>query len=167
MLIIAKFKFEYKNAQSQPSHFPYSYARLAQSVEHQTFNLRVAGSSPSSGGEFYINFEFFVFLYWCKTLPRVRIELTTFRLWDWRAAYCANKAHRFRDSLRRSSLRIRKTLKTRKRCQINQISMEFSRTRSRYAKNAASANQPRRIVNFFVNSETKKQNCLWIPCRTH
>ena len=25
-------------------------------------------------------------------LPRVRIELTTFRLWDWRAAYCANKA---------------------------------------------------------------------------
>ena len=25
-------------------------ARLAQSVEHQTFNLRVAGSSPSSGG---------------------------------------------------------------------------------------------------------------------
>ena len=29
-------------------------ARLAQSVEHQTFNLRVAGSSPSSGDE---NFE--------------------------------------------------------------------------------------------------------------
>ena len=27
-----------------------------------------------------------------KELPRVRIELTTFRLWDWRAAYCANKA---------------------------------------------------------------------------
>ena len=27
-----------------------SQARLAQSVEHQTFNLRVAGSSPSSGG---------------------------------------------------------------------------------------------------------------------
>ena len=26
-------------------------ARLAQSVEHQTFNLRVAGSSPSSGDE--------------------------------------------------------------------------------------------------------------------
>ena len=25
------------------------HARLAQSVEHQTFNLRVAGSSPSSG----------------------------------------------------------------------------------------------------------------------
>ena len=25
-------------------------------------------------------------------LPRVRIELTTFRLWDWRAAYCANEA---------------------------------------------------------------------------
>ena len=27
-----------------------------------------------------------------KKLPRVRIELTTFRLWDWRAAYCANEA---------------------------------------------------------------------------
>ena len=27
-----------------------THARLAQSVEHQTFNLRVAGSSPSSGG---------------------------------------------------------------------------------------------------------------------
>ncbi len=25
-------------------------------------------------------------------LPRVRIELTTFRLWDWRATYCANEA---------------------------------------------------------------------------
>ena len=25
-------------------------------------------------------------------VPRVRIELTTFRLWDWRAAYCANEA---------------------------------------------------------------------------
>ena len=29
----------------------YARARLAQSVEHQTFNLRVAGSSPSSGDE--------------------------------------------------------------------------------------------------------------------
>ena len=29
-------------------------ARLAQSVEHQTFNLRVAGSSPSSGVTFYL-----------------------------------------------------------------------------------------------------------------
>ena len=28
-------------------------ARLAQSVEHQTFNLRVAGSSPSSGDEIF------------------------------------------------------------------------------------------------------------------
>ena len=32
----------------------FTQARLAQSVEHQTFNLRVAGSSPSSGDE---NFE--------------------------------------------------------------------------------------------------------------
>ena len=29
--------------------FTLTQARLAQSVEHQTFNLRVAGSSPSSG----------------------------------------------------------------------------------------------------------------------
>ena len=27
-----------------------------------------------------------------KLMPRVRLELTTFRLWDWRAAYCANEA---------------------------------------------------------------------------
>ena len=25
-------------------------------------------------------------------MPPVRIELTTFRLWDWRAAYCAKEA---------------------------------------------------------------------------
>ena len=34
-----------------PDDFFESQARLAQSVEHQTFNLRVAGSSPSSGDE--------------------------------------------------------------------------------------------------------------------
>ena len=28
-----------------------------------------------------------------KQMPSVRVELTTFRLWDWRAAYCANEAH--------------------------------------------------------------------------
>lgn len=33
--------------------FKVEYARLAQSVEHQTFNLRVAGSSPSSGASLY------------------------------------------------------------------------------------------------------------------
>ena len=27
-----------------------------------------------------------------KLLPRVRVELTAFRLWDWRTAYCANEA---------------------------------------------------------------------------
>ncbi len=27
-----------------------------------------------------------------KHMPRVRLELTAFRLWDWRAAYCANEA---------------------------------------------------------------------------
>ena len=34
-------------------------ARLAQSVEHQTFNLRVAGSSPSSGEQVYFFFTFY------------------------------------------------------------------------------------------------------------
>ena len=37
------------------SGFSMTQARLAQSVEHQTFNLRVAGSSPSSGGEILKN----------------------------------------------------------------------------------------------------------------
>ena len=27
-----------------------------------------------------------------KVMPHVRLELTTFRLWDWRAADCANAA---------------------------------------------------------------------------
>ena len=27
-----------------------------------------------------------------KDLPRVRLELTAFRLWDWRAANCATEA---------------------------------------------------------------------------
>ena len=39
-------------------YFRTSQARLAQSVEHQTFNLRVAGSSPSSGGEIFKNENF-------------------------------------------------------------------------------------------------------------
>ena len=30
------------------------WARLAQSVEHQTFNLRVKGSSPLLGAHFYL-----------------------------------------------------------------------------------------------------------------
>ena len=30
-----------------------------------------------------------------KSLPRVRLELTAFRLWDWRAAYCATEAWLF------------------------------------------------------------------------
>ena len=28
-------------------------------------------------------------------MPRVRLELTAFRLWDWRAAYCATEATRY------------------------------------------------------------------------
>ena len=34
----------------------------------------------------------YVFDFFIKTVPRARIELATFRLWDWRAAYCANEA---------------------------------------------------------------------------
>ena len=34
-----------------------SLARLAQSVEHQTFNLRVMGSSPISGGALILFFS--------------------------------------------------------------------------------------------------------------
>ena len=42
--------------------FPSRSARLAQSVEHQTFNLRVKGSSPLSGGCFFW-FSFFLFFF--------------------------------------------------------------------------------------------------------
>ena len=39
-------------------------ARLAQSVEHQTFNLRVMGSSPISGDStFYFLICFFIYLF--------------------------------------------------------------------------------------------------------
>ena len=40
---------------------PYSVARLAQSVEHETLNLRVVGSSPTSGASFFFFFFFFPF----------------------------------------------------------------------------------------------------------
>ena len=40
-------------------------ARLAQSVEHQTFNLRVKGSSPLSG---YAHFFSSVFVFVCSAL---------------------------------------------------------------------------------------------------
>ena len=39
-----------------------SIARLAQSVEHETLNLRVVGSSPTSGAAFF----FFLFLFVSK-----------------------------------------------------------------------------------------------------
>ena len=35
------------------------YARLAQSVEHETLNLRVVGSSPTLGASFFFFFFFF------------------------------------------------------------------------------------------------------------
>ena len=47
-------QFQYPHSRTI-HHFRNSQARLAQSVEHQTFNLRVAGSSPSSGGEILKN----------------------------------------------------------------------------------------------------------------
>ena len=51
---IVRFKLTYL---SQPI-FHRPHARLAQSVEHQTFNLRVAGSSPSSGHENFLGKKF-------------------------------------------------------------------------------------------------------------
>ena len=41
---------------------PYSVARLAQSVEHETLNLRVVGSSPTSGASFFFFFFLSFFL---------------------------------------------------------------------------------------------------------
>ena len=38
---------------------PYSVARLAQSVEHETLNLRVVGSSPTSGASLFFCLSFF------------------------------------------------------------------------------------------------------------
>ena len=35
-----------------------SIARLAQSVEHETLNLRVVGSSPTSGAVVFFSFSF-------------------------------------------------------------------------------------------------------------
>ena len=35
-----------------------SVARLAQSVEHETLNLRVVGSSPTSGAAFFFSFPY-------------------------------------------------------------------------------------------------------------
>ena len=39
------------------------WARLAQLVEHQTFNLRVKGSSPLSGATSFLFFFFFFFFF--------------------------------------------------------------------------------------------------------
>ena len=44
---------------------------------------------------FFINIVFTIFL---KTLPCVRIELSTFTFQDWRTAYCANKANEYEES---------------------------------------------------------------------
>ena len=36
-------------------------ARLAQSVEHETLNLRVVGSSPTLGDQLFLNYEYLNF----------------------------------------------------------------------------------------------------------
>ena len=45
----------------------WSRAPLAQSVEHQTFNLRVMGSSPISGGHYYYYYYYYGRLY-CRSI---------------------------------------------------------------------------------------------------
>ena len=53
-------------------HFRYQHgARLAQSVEHQTFNLRVKGSSPLLGAHFYLKI-------YCVALIKIPFALRAF-----------------------------------------------------------------------------------------
>ena len=42
----------------------YTSARLAQSVEHETLNLGVVGSSPTVGESFFLNSPFCYFYGW-------------------------------------------------------------------------------------------------------
>ena len=65
-------------------------ARLAQSVEHETLNLRVVGSSPTLGAKvFGYNID------WTKTvkkIPTARLELAIFGLGDRRLIHWATRA---------------------------------------------------------------------------
>ena len=55
-------------------------ARLAQLVEHQTFNLRVMGSSPISGAQIF--FSFFSFSLVLSFLSEFSPFRSVFELWD-------------------------------------------------------------------------------------
>ena len=58
-------------------------ARLAQSVEHQTFNLRVMGSSPISGDFIYTFFFFFLdhVVSFCGAFP-IKLIGTYYAIWS-------------------------------------------------------------------------------------
>ena len=47
-------------------------ARLAQLVEHQTFNLRVKGSSPLQGDHLFL---FFIFIFWNRNISIILLTL--------------------------------------------------------------------------------------------
>ena len=49
-----------------------SAARLAQSVEHETLNLRVVGSSPTSGEQFFFQYNIQLYL-----RPRTNVTLVS------------------------------------------------------------------------------------------
>ena len=56
---IDKNKFWQWNNQHNKGHFSntqFTGAQLAQSVEHETLNLRVVGSSPTLGGYFFLSY---------------------------------------------------------------------------------------------------------------
>ena len=53
-------------------------ARLAQSVEHETLNLRVVGSSPTLGGSlFFLSFFFSIFRSKLRRFYKISLTLTS------------------------------------------------------------------------------------------
>ena len=70
--------------------FSYYVARLAQSVEHETLNLRVVGSSPTLGAKtFGYNTDWTNIV---KKIPTARLELAIFGLGDRRLIHWATRA---------------------------------------------------------------------------
>ena len=55
----------------------YASARLAQSVEHETLNLRVVGSSPTLGAQKFFSIILSLFLFFSGTFFLMRIKLKT------------------------------------------------------------------------------------------
>ena len=51
---MALVAINYRNVTQQYLHNIHPSARLAQSVEHETLNLRVVGSSPTLGENFFL-----------------------------------------------------------------------------------------------------------------